>query len=1067
MTNRIVNVILRGDITGLKASLAAASKSVADTTDRLTGASKESAKFRSGLTSIGNTAGKVGLVAAAGLGAIVAATANFDSAMSKVQAATHESTANMEQLRAAAIKAGADTVYSASEAAGAIESLAKAGISTKDILGGGLSGALNLAAAGGLEVADAADIAATALTQFKLSGSDVPHVADLLAAGAGKAQGDVSDMGMALKQSGLVASQMGISIEETTGTLAEFASAGLLGSDAGTSFRTMLLRLANPTKESATLMEQLGINAYDANGQFVGMQSIAGQLATAFKGKTQAERDSAMATIFGSDAIRAASVLYQGGAQGVADWTGKVNEAGYASETAATRLDNLSGDLEQLKGSLETALIGMGEGSQGPLRELVQGLTTAVNAFNSLPGPIKTVGTALLAITAVTGGGLWFGSRVVRTVADTRAALGALGVTAEGTRGKLRGVAGFMAGPWGIALTVGALALGKYAAGQAETRARVDSLSESLDAQSGAITDNTKKLMAQTLEQHGVLEAAKELGLGLDVVTNAALGSSADMATVSDRIKEIQTGLAAMGTTDAGADPGLTKLGDAMGVVTDAVNGGNKEIDAAREKTLRLAEASGAAATSTDQLAGAQQGAAGAASGLAAGQEEADKALAESRDAANKVAHEFFGLGDSLDDAKVSLSGWLTDLEKQATALRDFTKNARTAAKHGLKEGLIAELEAAGPAGARRMQQLANASDTEIARANRAWRRGQKAIDDYTNAVGGVPRAVATEVQVHDRAAADIARIKRELAGIPRELRTTYYVTQINRINKIRGMQQERADGGYITGPGTRTSDSIPAYLSNGEYVVRAAAVEKYGTAMFDGLNAMRYADGGRVRFASGGAARKRRDDDDEHGKTGHALKRLRKELEKAKKAVEDETKVRDDLTQQREQLASSISGSLTSDLFTKQGAFSPQGGIVSGALSTLSRDIAKANQYAALEQQLSARGLSGQALTHLESTGDVSILAAFAAASQSDLASFQSLFSQRASATAGAGDVAGAQAFGAEQAKATQQLVLLNRAVAKLEKAIDRQGDKVGDKVGSQINSAASAGKKRRKVHH
>src|SRR5690606_33088374 len=143
------------------------------------------------------------------------------------------------------LDAGQETVYSATEAAGAIEALAKAGVSTADILNGGLSGALNLAASDNIAVAEAAEIAASAMTQFGLAGEDVEHVADLLAAGAGKAQGGVADLGQALNQAGLVSSQFGLSIEEAVGTLTAFASAGMVGSDAGTSFRTMLLRLAN------------------------------------------------------------------------------------------------------------------------------------------------------------------------------------------------------------------------------------------------------------------------------------------------------------------------------------------------------------------------------------------------------------------------------------------------------------------------------------------------------------------------------------------------------------------------------------------------------------------------------------------------------------------------------------------------------------------------------------------------------------------------------------------------------------------------------------------------------
>ena len=147
---------------------------------------------------------------------------------------------------------------------------------------------------------------------------------------------------------------MGISIEQTTGALALFASNGLVGAEAGTALKSMLNQLRSPSKEAATTMEELGISAYDAQGNFVGLESLAGQLRTAMSGLSQEQRDAAMSTIFGSYAINAATMLYQGGAEAVAEWTAAVNDQGYAAETAAARMDNLKGDLEELGGSVQT-----------------------------------------------------------------------------------------------------------------------------------------------------------------------------------------------------------------------------------------------------------------------------------------------------------------------------------------------------------------------------------------------------------------------------------------------------------------------------------------------------------------------------------------------------------------------------------------------------------------------------------------------------------------------------------------------------------------------------------------
>lgn len=391
MTSRVISYTFRGDFGNLRSGLVGAGKETDATKRKLQELEAQTKKvnanitgFKGGLASAfgvsgAQSAGAIGFAAAAGIAAVVSTTAKFDQAMSAVQAATHETAGNMDDLRKAAIKAGADTVFSATESANAIEAMAKAGVSTKDILSGGLTGALNLASAGTIDVAQAADIAATTLNQFNLSGDQTSHVADVLSAAAGKAQGEVTDMAQALKYVGPVAAQMGISLEETTGTIAELASQGILADQAGTSLRGMLTSLTSPSKIASKTMQDLGINVYDAQGKFVGFQGIAGQLQSTMSGLTAAERDQALGRIFGNEQITAARILYAGGADDVAKWTSAVNDSGYAADTAAIKLDNLSGDFEQLKGSIESALITSGEGQQSSLRQLTQSATEAIN----------------------------------------------------------------------------------------------------------------------------------------------------------------------------------------------------------------------------------------------------------------------------------------------------------------------------------------------------------------------------------------------------------------------------------------------------------------------------------------------------------------------------------------------------------------------------------------------------------------------------------------------------------------------------------------------------------------
>ncbi|HEU5223430.1 MAG TPA: phage tail tape measure protein [Candidatus Lumbricidophila sp.] len=435
MVDRVVKISLTAQVNNYLAGMEQVRQANSKTASEAEKLKQKLEEQKQAFNLIGGAMLSVGAVAAAAVGTAVKKWADFDQAMANVAAATHESDENMQKLRDAALEAGARTVFSATEAANAVEELGKAGVSTADILNGGLDGALSLASAGGLGVADAAGIAAVALKTFGLRGSDMTHVADLLAAGAGKAMGSVSDLSMALSQSGQVAHATGLTLDETTAGLAAFASNGLLGSDAGTSFKSMLQRLTPQSAQAAKAMSDLGISAYDSQGNFVGLANFAENLHDKLKDLTVEQRQSTLATIFGSDAVRAATVLYNQGGQGIADWENKVNDAGYAADTAAKRLDNLKGDLEQLGGALDTALIKAGSAADGPLRFLTQTATDMVSAFAAAPTPVQQTALAVAAVAAavlLAGGGFLV---AVPKVAEFNAALATMGPLAQRTAG--------------------------------------------------------------------------------------------------------------------------------------------------------------------------------------------------------------------------------------------------------------------------------------------------------------------------------------------------------------------------------------------------------------------------------------------------------------------------------------------------------------------------------------------------------------------------------------------------------------------------------------------------------
>lgn len=565
---RETKVVLTAQVSGYLSGMEQASSSTKKTASEAAKLEAQLQKQHAAMTTLGTGLLAFGAVAAAGVAIAVAKYTEFDKQMSAVQAATHETADNMNLLRDAAIDAGASTAFSATEAAQAIEELSKAGVSTKDILGGGLAGALDLAAAGGLEVGQAAEIAATAMTQFNQEGSKVPHIADLLAAGAGKAQGSVDDLSQALNQGGLVASQAGFSIEETTGALSAFAAAGLIGSDAGTSLKTAILALQNPSAKSAATMKQYGLEVYNADGSMKSFSEIAGVLQGGLGGLSDEQRNAALATIFGNDAVRAANVLYANGADGINGWTDKVNDAGYAAETAAIKQDNLAGDLEKLGGAFDTLLIKTGSAADGPLRAVVQSVTDLVDAFSDAPQIVQSGALAFGAITAavaLTGGAILvavpkvYELKVALDVLSTSSMPGvasaAGGLTsAVGKSGAaLKATAAFLTGPWGVALvaaTVGAKLLTDY----------LESLKASTeDFQNAIATGASAKDLFDLADQGRLVsylddatKSADQFQSKLEKISTSDFGTGLDLSAqqLKQSLKDIGDELAVTAETD-------------------------------------------------------------------------------------------------------------------------------------------------------------------------------------------------------------------------------------------------------------------------------------------------------------------------------------------------------------------------------------------------------------------------------------------------------------------------------------------------------------------------------------
>lgn len=296
--------------------------------------------------------------------------AQYSRTMRQVAVAAKAPAAALQDLDDLAMKLGADTVYSAQDAAAAMLELAKGGLSPAQIEAGALKNSLTLAAAGNLELSDAANAVVNTMGAFGIRADDTASAVAALAGAANASTADVSDMTQALSQVGTEANSTGLSVQETTAMLAAFSNQGFKGSDAGTALKTMLTLLVPQTKKAKDEMARLGLSFTKSNGEFVSGAEIAGRLQKAFGDMSAKERSAALTTIFGADGRRAANALINEGSKGIKDLTKETSDLQAAQKLADAGMAGTSGALEQLSGNVETAKIQIGKGLAPTVKDL-------------------------------------------------------------------------------------------------------------------------------------------------------------------------------------------------------------------------------------------------------------------------------------------------------------------------------------------------------------------------------------------------------------------------------------------------------------------------------------------------------------------------------------------------------------------------------------------------------------------------------------------------------------------------------------------------------------------------
>ena len=373
-------------------------------------------------------------------GACVGVAAGFEDQMAKVGAVSRASSEEMAALEATARELGATTQFTAVQVGQAEQYLAMAGFSAKENIAA-LPGVLNLAAATATDLGRAADISSDILSAFGLQAEQMTRVADVLALTCATANTNMELLGDTMKYVAPVARMAGLSLEETAAMAGLLGNVGIKGSQAGTTLKAMLNKMAAPTKEAQELFQKLGVTVKDSAGNLRSPVAVLGEMAAGLKNLGTAEQIAAMKTIVGEEAIAGFSELIRKeGIGAIADYARQLEAGGgSAAEMAARMNDTLAGSLRGLGSAWESVQITVGKLFIPAVRGAVDGMTgflrlldkAAQNPFGA--ALLKIVSAVSLAVVALTGlsAAIWFfssvGPMLAKALAPAKAALLGLG----------------------------------------------------------------------------------------------------------------------------------------------------------------------------------------------------------------------------------------------------------------------------------------------------------------------------------------------------------------------------------------------------------------------------------------------------------------------------------------------------------------------------------------------------------------------------------------------------------------------------------------------------------------
>lgn len=574
-------------------------------------------------------------------------------------------------------------------------------------------------------------------------------------------------------------------------------------------------------------------------------------------------------------------------------------QASDAMGAFARESDTLQGSQQRLNAEWENAQAQLGQALLPALTKITEALragldiaTSVAGVWDKIPGPVKAAAAALvlfrIAQTRLAG----VGRGVVGTVRSLGEAIGFARQSAERAGGGLTGLAaglrtftgssgiakgamkglqgagsalmGLAGGPWGAAIGGLTAAITLYAQANAEAQADVDALTETLDKQSGAFTEATRQFVGKNFAfnvSKEDIDRLQQMGVGMSEVTDAALGTDKQFEQMRQRLTEIANG-------NSDATQSASGLLSALDNMREKALGAKDQLEVTGKFVKETGDAAGKAAPNVDTFA---------IKTALAGENAADAVKAH-----KDLAQAILDISDAAVSADQAESAWQQAIDDATKAIDENGKTAnksRTALNLNTQAGrdnqaALVDLRDAAIDNAKAMLDQGDSSDTVKDKMDKARDAFIKAaekmglnktaagkladqygltrdsVDKLNASMEKTPKQVKVSIQVSDAAAKTaIKGIDAMLKAIDRDrtINVTVKRLGVDRGDFVGGSGGTHAAGGYIGGPGSATSDSIPAWLSNGEYVIKAAAVAKYGTRLFDQMNSMRFATGGFV----------------------------------------------------------------------------------------------------------------------------------------------------------------------------------------------------------------------------